>query len=95
VSSVINHYKTLKISPTATQAEIKQAYRRLVKIFHPDSHSSKADHEEIVRLNAAYEILGDAQRRQSYDRQFSEQSRTAITSRTKRQPPANTNSTGR
>ncbi|MEG4047997.1 J domain-containing protein [Microcoleus sp. Pol17_C1] len=73
MSSVINHYKTLKISPTATQAEIKQAYRRLVKLFHPDSRSDTAGHEEIVRLNAAYEILGDAQRRQSYDRQLSEQ----------------------
>jgi molecular chaperone DnaJ len=73
VSSVINHYKTLKISPTATQAEIKQAYRRLVKLFHPDSQSSTAGHEEIVRLNAAYEILGDAQHRQSYDRQLSQQ----------------------
>ncbi|MEG4075923.1 J domain-containing protein [Microcoleus sp. Pol14C2] len=74
MSSVTNHYKTLKISPTATQAEIKQAYRRLVKLFHPDSRSDTAGHEEIVRLNAAYEILGDAQHRQSYDRQLSQQS---------------------
>lgn len=74
MSSVTNHYKTLKISQTATQAEIKQAYRRLVKIFHPDSNSSTAGHEEIVRLNAAYEILGDAEHRQSYDRQFSQPS---------------------
>ncbi|MBE9187868.1 J domain-containing protein [Microcoleus sp. LEGE 07076] len=74
MSSVTNHYTTLKISPTATQAEIKQAYRRLVKIFHPDSHSKTAGHEEIVRLNAAYEILGDAQQRQSYDRQISQSS---------------------
>ncbi len=74
MSSVTNHYKTLKISPTATQAEIKQAYRRLVKLFHPDSRSDTANHEEIVRLNAAYEILGDTEHRQSYDRQFSQPS---------------------
>lgn len=74
MSSVTNHYKTLKISQTATQAEIKQAYRRLVKLFHPDSNSSTAGHEEIVRLNAAYEILGDTEHRQSYDRQFSQPS---------------------
>ncbi|MEG3911318.1 J domain-containing protein [Microcoleus sp. Pol12B5] len=73
MSSVTNHYKTLKISPTATQAEIKQAYRRLVKLFHPDSRSDTAGHEEIVRLNAAYEILGDTQHRQSYDRQLSQE----------------------
>jgi len=72
VSAVINHYQTLNVNPTATQAEIKQAYRRLVKLFHPDSNSKTAGHEEIVRLNAAYEILGDSQQRQSYDRQLSQ-----------------------
>ena len=72
MSSVINHYQTLNVNPTATQAEIKQAYRRLVKLFHPDSNSKTAGHEEIVRLNAAYEILGDSQQRQSYDRQLSQ-----------------------
>ncbi len=74
MSSVSDHYKTLKISPTATQAEIKQAYRRLVKLFHPDSQSKIAGHEEIIRLNAAYEILGDAKQRQSYDRQIAPES---------------------
>ena len=72
MSAVINHYQTLNVNPTATQAEIKQAYRRLVKLFHPDSNSKTAGHEEIVRLNAAYEILGDSQQRQSYDRQLSQ-----------------------
>ncbi len=62
-----NHYDTLKVSPTATQAEIKQAYRRLVKLLHPDSNQKTASHEEIVRLNGAYEILSDPQKRQSYD----------------------------
>ena len=65
-----NHYETLQVSQTATQAEIKQAYRRLVKLFHPDSNSDKAGHEQIVRLNAAYEILCDPHRRQSYDREL-------------------------
>jgi molecular chaperone DnaJ len=75
VSDLSNHYKTLNVTPTATPAEIKQAYRRLVKLFHPDSNSKTADHEEIVRLNAAYEILGDSQQRQSYDRQLSHNSK--------------------
>lgn len=70
MSELSNHYKTLNVAPTATQAEIKQAYRRLVKLFHPDSNSKTAGHEEIVRLNAAYEILGDSQQRQYYDRQL-------------------------
>ena len=69
-----DRYKILQVSPNATQAEIKQAYRRLVKQLHPDSQHENASHEEIVRLNDAYEILGDPQRRQYYDRQCRPQS---------------------
>ena len=67
-----NHYDTLHTHPAANQAEIKQAYRRLVKLFHPDSNQETADHEQIVRINAAYEILGDVQKRQSYDQQLAD-----------------------
>lgn len=65
-----NHYHTLNVSPTATSAEIKQAYRRLAKLFHPDSKSETADHEQIVRINVAYEVLRDPQRRRFYDQQL-------------------------
>ncbi|MBV8883711.1 MAG: J domain-containing protein [Chroococcidiopsidaceae cyanobacterium CP_BM_RX_35] len=65
-----NHYETLQVSAAASQAEIKQAYRRLVKLFHPDSNSKTADHEQIIRVNTAYEVLGDAQKRLLYDRQL-------------------------
>ncbi|OZH53195.1 molecular chaperone DnaJ [Hydrocoleum sp. CS-953] len=57
----------LDITPTATQGQIKQAYRRLVKLFHPDINTDIADHESIIRINEAYEVLGDPQRRKSYD----------------------------
>jgi len=63
-----NHYDTLNVSRAASQAEIKQAYRRLVKLFHPDSNKT-TDKEHIIRINAAYEVLSDVQSRQSYDRQ--------------------------
>ena len=62
-----NHYDTLNLSPHASQAEIKQAYRRLVKLFHPDSNRKTTDAEQIVRINAAYEVLGDVANRRSYD----------------------------
>lgn len=65
-----NHYKTLDVSPKATTTEIKQAYRRLAKLFHPDSQCETADTEKIIQLNAAYEVLGDPNRRRSYDRQL-------------------------
>jgi len=64
-----DHYRTLNVSPTATQAEIKQAYRRLAKLFHPDRSGDTSNHENITRVNAAYEVLGDSDRRKSYDQQ--------------------------
>ena len=66
-----NHYHILEVHQTASQTEIKQAYRRLAKQFHPDSQSQAANHDHIIRINAAYEVLGDPQRRRSYDQQLS------------------------
>jgi molecular chaperone DnaJ len=65
-----NHYQILDIEPSATQAQIKQAYRRLAKLFHPDSNQQAASHDKITRINAAYEVLGDPQSRRSYDREL-------------------------
>lgn len=65
-----NHYQILDVSPKATPSEIKQAYRRLAKLFHPDSKSETADPEKIIQVNAAYEVLGDPKRRRSYDQQL-------------------------
>lgn len=79
-----NHYDTLHLNSGASQAEIKQAYRRLVKLFHPDSKQETADHEQIIRINAAYEILGDTQRRQSYDRQLCDRSQVTPSTRQQR-----------
>ncbi|MBF2047406.1 MAG: J domain-containing protein [Leptolyngbya sp. IPPAS B-1204] len=66
-----NHYDTLEIHPTASQAEIKQAYRRLAKRFHPDTNRAVDGHERITRINAAYEVLSDPSQRQSYDQRLS------------------------
>ncbi|AFZ21118.1 J domain-containing protein [Allocoleopsis franciscana] len=68
--SASNHYDTLNISSQATSAEIKQAYRRLAKLFHPDSKSETADSDKIIEVNAAYEVLSDPKRRRSYDEQL-------------------------
>lgn len=65
-----NHYEILEVTPNASQAEIKQAYRRLVKQYHPDTNQQNTDNEQIIRINAAYEVLGDTQSRQFYDRQL-------------------------
>ncbi|NEQ30279.1 MAG: J domain-containing protein [Leptolyngbya sp. SIO4C5] len=63
-----NHYQTLEITEAATQSEVKRAYRRLAKRYHPDRNSVESSHEQITSLNAAYEVLGDPQRRSQYDR---------------------------
>ncbi|MBD2481338.1 J domain-containing protein [Planktothrix sp. FACHB-1365] len=70
MTTLKNYYSTLQVNPTSTAAEIKQAYRRLAKIFHPDSQTQSADHDRIIQINAAYEVLSDPQKRQSYDRQL-------------------------
>ncbi|MGB3557738.1 MAG: J domain-containing protein [Geitlerinemataceae cyanobacterium] len=74
-----DHYKILKVSATATHAEIKQAYRRLVKQHHPDSNPHNTGHEQIAQINAAYEVLGDRDSRQSYDRRRQDRSPTHTT----------------
>lgn len=65
-----NHYTTLDINPSASQAEIKDAYRRLAKQYHPDSNREVANHDRIAQVNAAYEVLGDPQQRRAYDQQL-------------------------
>ena len=83
-----NHYDTLHIPPTATSAEIKQSYRRLVKLFHPDSNQKTADPEQIVRINIAYEVLSDPQQRRTYDRKLHQ---TDLDNRQQRSAEAQTN----
>ncbi|MFN6480073.1 J domain-containing protein [Nostoc sp. DedQUE07] len=81
---VSNHYETLKVSPSASLAEIKQAYRRLVKLFHPDSNQESADREQIIRINAAYEVLGDNQNRRNYDQELQNDSQKLNSDRQQR-----------
>ncbi len=61
------HYQVLQLTTTATADEIKQSYRRLAKQFHPDVNSGQANADLIVKLNAAYEVLGDERKRREYD----------------------------
>ncbi|MEH2348606.1 MAG: J domain-containing protein [Nostoc sp.] len=81
---VSNHYETLKVSPSASLAEIKQAYRRLVKLFHPDTNQDTADREQIILINAAYEVLGDNHNRRNYDQQLQDDSQKLNSDRQQR-----------
>jgi molecular chaperone DnaJ len=57
-------YAVLGVTPQASNAEIKAAYRALVKCHHPDAGG---DEKRILALNAAWEVLRDAQSRRRYD----------------------------
>src|SRR4249920_2314926 len=62
-------YEVLGVSKGASEADIKSAYRRLAKKLHPDAnkHDPKAA-SQFAELNAAYEIVGDADKRKAFDR---------------------------
>jgi curved DNA-binding protein len=59
-----DYYKTLGVSKTASQEEIKKAYRKLALQYHPDKGGDVAKFKEV---NEAYQILSDAQKRSQYD----------------------------
>ncbi|ORE96145.1 Chaperone protein [Stappia sp. 22II-S9-Z10] len=62
-------YTVLGISKSASESEIKSAFRRLAKRYHPDTNSSDPKAQErFSEVNAAYEILGDKDKRAKFDR---------------------------
>ncbi len=60
-------YTTLELSPGASEAEIKKAYRRLARQYHPDVNKDPAAEEKFKEINAAYEVLSDKEKRAKYD----------------------------
>ncbi|MGC1479562.1 MAG: J domain-containing protein [Chthoniobacterales bacterium] len=63
-----DYYKTLGVAKTATQDEIRSAFRKLARKHHPDTAADKATAEEKFKeINEAYEVLGDAEKRRKYD----------------------------
>jgi molecular chaperone DnaJ len=62
------YYAILGVSEKATQLEIKKAYRRLARKYHPDRNSTAHAEDMIKRINAAYEVLSDGHKRDHYDR---------------------------
>jgi len=60
-------YETLEINESASEAEIKKAYRKLARKYHPDVNKEASAEEKFKEINAAYEILSDKEKKQQYD----------------------------
>lgn len=65
-------YETLEVSESATPDEIKKAYRKLARKYHPDVNKEKDAEDKFKEINAAYEVLSDPEKKQQYD-QFGDQ----------------------
>ena len=61
-------YAILGVTKTATQDEIKKAYRKLAKSLHPDLHPDDPDKKaQFQAVSAAYDLLGDPDKRKRFD----------------------------
>jgi len=62
-----DYYKTLEVNKKATAAEIKKAYRRLSKKYHPDHNQDPKAEDRFKQINEAYQVVGDEEKRRRYD----------------------------
>jgi len=60
-------YETLEVSENANESEIKKAYRKLARKYHPDVNKESSAEEKFKEINSAYEILSDKEKKQQYD----------------------------
>ncbi|HEX6165201.1 MAG TPA: DnaJ domain-containing protein, partial [Acidimicrobiales bacterium] len=63
-----DYYRVLGVSDTASQKDIKSAYRKLSRQYHPDTNEGeKAAEERFKEVSAAYDVIGDPEKRKEYD----------------------------
>lgn len=70
---MVNYYDILTVSPEASKAEIKSAYRRLARKLHPDKNNGSEETAlKFAAIAEAYEILGNPKERTAYDKRISQ-----------------------
>src|SRR5262245_17406404 len=63
-----DYYKSLGVERTASEEEIRKAFRKLARQYHPDvAKDKKSAEEKFKEINEAYEVLGDPEKRRQYD----------------------------
>jgi DnaJ domain len=67
IDRIANPYETLGVPRTASAAQVREAYRRLAKQFHPDLHPDARTTERMQRINSAWELLSSPADRARYD----------------------------
>src|SRR5690606_27658954 len=76
MTAVRTHYQVLDVRPSASREEIRDQYRRLVRLLHPDRHVAATDAERklaerrLREVTAAWAVIGDDEARSDYDRQL-------------------------
>lgn len=68
MSSKRDYYEVLGVTRTATAEELKKAYRRLARQYHPDVNKEDGTEDRFKEINEAYEVLSNAEKRRAYDR---------------------------
>src|SRR5580700_1446662 len=64
-----DYYKTLGVGKNASDEEIKKAYRKLARKYHPDqNHGDKKAEERFKEISQAHDVLSDPDKRKAYDR---------------------------